>query len=139
MAAAGDLHPFGQQRLTLPLQIGAGEGDIAMAIDYPMPGQSGPFRQTLQHTAHLARRARRTSQPGDIAIGRDIPFRYRRHNVPDTLGKFIVRIHIQSCYPKNASISADLQAVQPARSGGLFDGERQSEAEDLHAMDIVGR
>lgn len=55
MAAAGDLHPFGQQRLTLPLQIGAGEGDIAMAIDYPMPGQSGPFRQTLQHTAHLAR------------------------------------------------------------------------------------
>ena len=39
MAAAGDLHPFGQQRLTLPLQIGAGEGDIAMAIDHPMPGQ----------------------------------------------------------------------------------------------------
>ena len=39
MAAAGDLHPFGQQRLTLPLQIGAGEGDIAMAIDYPMQAE----------------------------------------------------------------------------------------------------
>ena len=30
MAAAGDLHPFGQQRLTLPLQIGAGEGDLSL-------------------------------------------------------------------------------------------------------------
>ena len=58
MAAAGDLHPFGQQRLTLPLQIGAGKGDIAMAIDHPMPGQSGPFRQALQYATYLARGAR---------------------------------------------------------------------------------
>ena len=39
MAAAGDLNPFGQQRLALSLKIGPGEGDIPMAIDHPMPGQ----------------------------------------------------------------------------------------------------
>ena len=39
MAAAGDLNPFGQQRLALSLNIGPCEVDIAMAIDNPMPGQ----------------------------------------------------------------------------------------------------
>jgi hypothetical protein len=48
----------------------------AMAIDHPMPGQSGPFRQTLQHTAHLARRARRTGAAGRRGAGlRRRPYR----------------------------------------------------------------
>ena len=74
MAAAGDLYPFGQQCLTLPLQIGAGEGDIAMAIDHPMPGQGAAFGETLKHAADLARSARRTGKPGNIAIRGDETF-----------------------------------------------------------------
>lgn len=74
MAAAGDLNPFGQQRLALSLKIGPGEGDIAMAIDHPMPGQSAAFGETLKHAAYLARSTRRTGKPGNIAIRGDETF-----------------------------------------------------------------
>ena len=58
MAAAGNLNPFSQQGLTLPLQVGPGEGDIAMAIDDAMPGKGRPFRQAPQYATHLTRCAR---------------------------------------------------------------------------------
>ena len=58
MATAGNLNPFSQQGLTLSLKIGPGEGDIAMAIDNPMPGKGRAFRQAFQYAAHLTRCAR---------------------------------------------------------------------------------
>ncbi len=39
MPAAGDLDAFRQQRLTLALQVGAGQRNIAVAIHHPVPWQ----------------------------------------------------------------------------------------------------
>ena len=56
MAAAGHLDTFSQQRLALALQIRACKGNVAVAVDHPVPGKRGAFRQALEDPANLARR-----------------------------------------------------------------------------------
>ncbi len=85
MAAAGDLNPFGQQRLALSLKIGPGEGDIAMAIDHPMPGQ-GLTLPAGASVRHLPGARRAVNRPG----GRHR--RRWRHSLPVSTPRYARRV-----------------------------------------------
>ncbi len=59
MAAAGDLHTLGQQRLTLPRCESGPVREISpWRLTTRCHGGVDRFRQALQYAAHLARRAR---------------------------------------------------------------------------------